>query len=559
PVGAEVSVDPLQKHRDNLERLYKEWDAAIADIDNDESEKLSAKLEAKIIRVEAYLVAQKKKIRRETRDWGKANEDKAFMLERVEQDSQAEILEEGDEIGVDESSVRFTTYSPPATSSSSSSSSRATRFSNLLSERLDTHGGTKSFMDPYDMSKYHVPGETILREQAKQALVMKQLKPIRDLPKLYTTKKPPVYVVLKFQDSFCRKMNNMVPNKALHKRYLVEAIDGPVKRHIEDKLASTGKDLGPLFEEILCRTLGANWKAEAATDLERNGTQRKDELIQDFGARLCLYFEALDIDKNSAEALRKLRTGAREVYQLIWEDKYGTIELARQRFDDVITHAFTKEGGRMFSMYRKATKEKETSTRMKCDNCGKLGHQKRNCYRPGGGKGGQAPWEKDSKPEEGNKKRLSEDEEEKKKKMREARKQGTCFVCFQKGHRASNCPKKGETAFIYEDSLGHEDDRLLSMMEDTIWMADEAPSPIVQPLEQSNFPMAPVEIGGRDVWATIDTCATCSLMSGDLWDQIEGVEAKCDRSVAGIGGGKLHLTRMKRTKARTMTKESTIN
>ncbi|MCP3680673.1 MAG: hypothetical protein GY782_10660, partial [Gammaproteobacteria bacterium] len=147
PVGAEVSVDPLQKHRDNLERLYKKWDAAMADIDSDESEKLSAKLEAKIIRVEAYLVSQKKKIRRETRDWGKANEDKAFMLERVEQDSQAEILEEGDEIGVDESSVRFTTYSPPATSSSSSSSSRATRFSNLPTEQLDTHGGTKPFMD----------------------------------------------------------------------------------------------------------------------------------------------------------------------------------------------------------------------------------------------------------------------------------------------------------------------------------------------------------------------------------------------------------------------------
>ena len=64
--------------------------------------------------------------------------------------------------------------------------------------------------------------------------------------------------------------------------------------------------------------------------------------------------------------------------------------------------AHAKKGKGKAGKKKKQDKSSETDSDSKetCDNCGKSGHGKPDCFSKGGGKEGQAPWQKKAKKEE---------------------------------------------------------------------------------------------------------------------------------------------------------------
>ena len=70
-----------------------------------------------------------------------------------------------------------------------------------------------------------------------------------------------------------------------------------------------------------------------------------------------------------------------------------------------------------------------------CNNCGKQGHKKADCWAKGGGKEGQGPKGK------GKKKDDVKDEDK--------HKNVVCNRCKQKGHIARNCPEKNEETGMF--------------------------------------------------------------------------------------------------------------
>src|SRR6266550_3277062 len=67
--------------------------------------------------------------------------------------------------------------------------------------------------------------------------------------------------------------------------------------------------------------------------------------------------------------------------------------------DELVVQKEADKAAENAAMIAAYAKKKEQSQKKKCSNCKKTGHMKEECFRKGGGKEGQAPWDKKKKDE----------------------------------------------------------------------------------------------------------------------------------------------------------------
>jgi len=126
-----------------------------------------------------------------------------------------------------------------------------------------------------------------------------------------------------------------------------------------------------------------------------------------------------------------------------------------------------------------------------CDNCGKPGHTKVNCWKAGGGKAGQGP----------------------KQLKREGKKEHSGLAADQASEEED-----------YMDFAVRKESFSAMVVETAGEKTAEKTS------EKTAGTKIPIELGEIDVWAIFDTGTCCTMADEPVWDRLEGAEKKTQRS-----------------------------
>jgi len=180
---------------------------------------------------------------------------------------------------------------------------------------------------------------------------------VKRLPRLMTgchTGKPlGIFDVLMFKREFFVKMKNEALRESDWPRYLIEAVDGPVKYDLHEFTEGWNNQthllatLDDMFEVVFRETIGVDWRGWVKREM--NEIQQKEgERTRDFARRFMVYVDALGLDEGCEDVRVKFVIALRSDLvawlehrsgQCLVEDKSATIAWVKEQatqLEDVV-------------------------------------------------------------------------------------------------------------------------------------------------------------------------------------------------------------------------------